>query len=153
MAQRPSDFVFCILCYHLHLTMSSSQWLKSARRDIKVLYCWYKSQSTLWLFCMAQYAEGNKFIFHNQVQYSGLHLYVFCICNNANTSKSVTIFEQYLQKALFSHAFNCLSIFKFALKLEVKQGQQELEDKLCTIILLDDGFGGVSGGFFGVAVK
>lgn len=56
-------------------------------------------------------------------------------------------------KTSFLHAFNCLSIRKFALKLEVKQGQQELEDKLCTIILLDDSFGGVSGGFLGVAVK
>lgn len=46
-----------------------------------------------------------------------------------------------------------MSVFKFALKLEVKQGQQELEDKLFTITLLDDSFEGVSGGLFGVAVE
>lgn len=56
------------------------------------------------------------------------------MCNDANASKSVcrkhvTMFEQCLQKTLFLHAFNCLSIFKFVLKLEVKQGQQELEDE------------------------
>lgn len=52
--------------------------------------------------------------------------------------KCVTVFEQCLQKTLFMNTFNCLSMFKFSLKLEVKQGQQELEVKLCTIILLYD---------------
>lgn len=56
------------------------------------------------------------------------------MCNDANTSRSVrrrhvTMFEQCLQTTLLLHAFNCMCIFKFALKLEVKQGQQELEDK------------------------
>lgn len=137
-------FWFCIL-YRPHLSVSSSQWLKSAWRDFQVLYCRYKSQSILWLCCMAQYAEGDKpeIYFSQSGAIQWFACVCFHICNNASTSKCVcrkcvTIFEQCLQKTLFTHAFNCLSMFKFALKLEVKQGQQELEDKLCTIILLYD---------------
>ena len=83
-------------------------------------------------------------------------MFSYMQCVNTSESvcrKCVTIFEQCLQKTSYLHAFNGLIIFKFALKLEVKQGQQELEDKLCTTVLPEDSLEGVSGGFFGVAVK
>lgn len=46
-------FWFCIL-YHPHLSVSSSPWLKSVCRDFQVLYWRHKSQSILWLCCMAK---------------------------------------------------------------------------------------------------